>query len=110
LETGNVETGTKDMFGLTPLAGTAMNGHDAVVKLLLEIGNIDANAKDRDGRTPYSWAGRNGDHKVIDVFVAHDTKRNPKLIISWITVLGRVGNETTLQSSFTICDELSQLI
>ena len=44
----------------------AKNGHDAVVKLLLETGNVDVDSKDSEyGRTPLSWAAWNGRKAVV---------------------------------------------
>jgi ankyrin repeat protein len=39
------------------------NGHEAVVKLLLEKG-AELESKDKDGRTPLSWAAENG-HEAV---------------------------------------------
>jgi ankyrin repeat protein len=41
----------------------AGNGHEAIVKLLLEKG-AKLESKDKDGWTPLSWATRN-EHKAI---------------------------------------------
>jgi ankyrin repeat protein len=41
-----------------------MQGHLAVVKLLLETGQVEADGKDEGGRTPLSWAAANG-HAVV---------------------------------------------
>ncbi|KAH6699947.1 ankyrin repeat-containing domain protein [Leptodontidium sp. MPI-SDFR-AT-0119] len=43
----------------TALWWAARNGHEAVIKLLLETGNADADATDEDGRTALWWAAGN---------------------------------------------------
>jgi ankyrin repeat protein len=45
------------MFNWTPLLYAAENGHEAVVKLLLEQG-AELETKDLDGRTPLSRGRR----------------------------------------------------
>jgi ankyrin repeat protein len=42
----------------------AKNGHEAVVKLLLETGKVDIDSKDCYGQTPLWIAAENG-HKAI---------------------------------------------
>ena len=50
----------KDTYGRTPLWRAAENGHEAVVKLLLEKG-AELESKDYNwGRTPLLWAAENG--------------------------------------------------
>ena len=46
-----------------------MNGHEAVVKLLLEKG-AELESKDRDGRTPLSWAAENGQEAVVKLLTS----------------------------------------
>ena len=37
---------------------SALNGHVAVIKLLLDTGKVDADSKDEDGHTPVCWAAK----------------------------------------------------
>jgi len=61
-----------DMYGQTPLSWAAENGHEAVVKLLVERGDVNADSKDNCGRTPLSWAARNGHEAVVKLLVERD--------------------------------------
>ncbi|KAF2186011.1 hypothetical protein K469DRAFT_573971, partial [Zopfia rhizophila CBS 207.26] len=42
----------------------AMNGHEALAKLLVERDDVEADSKDNDGRTPLSWATLIGNEAV----------------------------------------------
>ena len=46
----------------------ARNGHEAVVKLLLEKG-AELETKNTDGRTPLSYAARNGHEAVVELLL-----------------------------------------
>ena len=48
-----------------PLCSAAQNGHEAVIKVLLETSHVEANSKDNEGQTPPSWAARNGHEAVV---------------------------------------------
>jgi ankyrin repeat protein len=59
----------KDSYGRTPLSWAARNGHEAVVKLLLEKG---AELETKDvyyDQTPLSWAARNGQEAVVKLLL-----------------------------------------
>jgi hypothetical protein len=58
----------KTRSGQTPLSWAAENGHEAVVKLLLEKG-ADLESKDNNGRTPLSWAAENGHEAVVKLLL-----------------------------------------
>ncbi|KAH7156175.1 ankyrin repeat-containing domain protein, partial [Dactylonectria macrodidyma] len=64
-EDPNVEDGN----GRTPLYYSVSNGHDGVVKLLLETESVDPDSKDDDGRSPLSWAAMNGHEAVIKLLL-----------------------------------------
>ena len=61
-----------DMYGQTPLSWAAENGHEAVVKLLVERDDVKADSKDNCGQTPLSWAARNGHEAVVKLLVERD--------------------------------------
>ena len=58
--------------GQTPLWWAAANGHEEVVKALLERSEVDPNAADRDGRTPLSRAAENGHEAVVRALFQRD--------------------------------------
>jgi ankyrin repeat protein len=53
-------------YGRTPLSWAAGQGHEEVVKLLLQTGKVDVDSKDTEyGRTPLSWAAEEGHEEVV---------------------------------------------
>ena len=64
-----IDLETKDKeYGQTPLSWAAGNGHEAVVKLLLEKG-AGLETKDKYGQTPLSWAAGNGHEAVVKLLL-----------------------------------------
>ena len=66
----------KDSDGQTPLSWAAWNGHDNVVKLLLETGKVNADSKDTCfARTPLSWAAWNGHDGIVKLLRNHQQRK-----------------------------------
>ena len=81
-ETGIIpEKNPEDNNGRTPMHEAALNGHDEIIKLLMNCQSIEnKNPADKDGRTPMHQAALEGQAKVIKLFLACETvkDKNPK--------------------------------
>jgi len=90
----------KDSLGGTPLLWAAWNGHEAVVKMLLDTEKVDVNSKNIYGRTPLLWAARYGHDAVVKMLL--DTEKadvNSKDNYSWMPLswASRNGHEAVVK-------------
>ncbi|KAF5675926.1 ankyrin repeat-containing protein [Fusarium denticulatum] len=70
LDTGNVGVDARDTKNSqTPLLLASRNGHEAVVKMLLDIGKVNIDARDKGGQTPLSCAAENGHEVVVEMLL-----------------------------------------
>jgi hypothetical protein len=67
LESGKADVDLKDKDGRTPLSYAAENGHEAVVKLLLDTEQLEADSG--YDRTPLSYAAENGNESVFKLLL-----------------------------------------
>ncbi|TPX14029.1 uncharacterized protein E0L32_000423 [Thyridium curvatum] len=71
----DINIDAEDASGRTPLSWAAENGHEAVIKLLLEK-DAAVDIADEYGRTPLSWAVRNGHEAVVNLLLEKDAVVN----------------------------------
>jgi hypothetical protein len=64
-----VDADSKDSYNQTPLSRAAGNGHEAIVKLLLNTGKVDADWKGRYGWTPLWRAAENGHEATVKLLL-----------------------------------------
>jgi len=55
----------RECHGQTPLLLAVKNGHDGVVRILLEHKDVRPDLPDNDGQTPLSWAAKHGHHAIV---------------------------------------------
>jgi len=87
LDKVDIEVDSKDDMGRTPLLWAAWNGHEAVVKLLLEKDAL-LESKDNNSWTPLLWAARNRHEAVVKVLLEKGAEleskdNNGRTPLSW---------------------------
>jgi ankyrin repeat protein len=98
LERTDVNPEMADCWGRSPLSLAAENGHERVVKILLEQEGVGPNTVDiKYGQTPLSWAAEKGHEAVVEMLLKRDDV-NPELAdkygrtsLSWATQNGHEG-------------------
>jgi len=92
-----VDPDRPDDRGRTPFSWAAQNGHDGVVKLLLQGESISPDGPDNRGQTPLSWAARNGHDKIVKLLLGQKNvspdkpQDNGQTPLSWAAQNGHDG-------------------
>lgn len=74
-----------------PLYWRLKNGHELVVKLLIEQ-NVNIEVKDNDGWTPLSWAAENGHEEVVKLLLEKNADAESEDINGWTPLLWAATN------------------
>ncbi|RYP44175.1 hypothetical protein DL768_009323 [Monosporascus sp. mg162] len=77
LGTGRVNLESKDSNGRTALSHAAEEGHETIVKLLLEK-DVNPDSKDSNGRTPLSHAADGGHKTIVKLLLEKDVNPDSK--------------------------------
>ena len=69
VEVEGCDINQKDCVGNTPLVWAAWNGHEGVVKILLEQDHVSPDRQDGNGQTPLGCAARSGHEGVVKILL-----------------------------------------
>ena len=72
IEVESYDINEEDLFGHTPLARAAENGHERVVKILLGRKEVNLDKPNMWGSTPLLYAARNGHAGVVKVLLERE--------------------------------------
>jgi len=72
IQLGVCDINSGDFGGYTPLAWAARNGHDEMVKMLLEGEMVDPDKPDNSGQTPLSHAAGRGHDGVVQILLGRE--------------------------------------
>ena len=72
VEVEGCDINQKDCVGNTPLLWAALNGHEGVVKILLEQDHVSPDRPDRDDQTPLGHAARYGHEGIVKILLERD--------------------------------------
>lgn len=70
---GSEDPDSKDSEGRTPLSWASSNGHEDVVKLLLDQDGVEPDSRDFRGQTPLFHAVRGGHGEVVNILLSNET-------------------------------------
>ena len=85
---GNIGADPKDEYGRTPLSLVAEEGHEAVVRLLVERDDVEADSNDKWGQTSLSRAAGGGHEAVVRLLVGRGARLDIRDTIWHGTPLG----------------------
>ncbi|KFY57612.1 hypothetical protein V497_05456 [Pseudogymnoascus sp. VKM F-4516 (FW-969)] len=89
-----ISINTTDEDGWTPLSLAARDGHEVILKSLLDSNVVGVDAKNPEGRTPLSWAAENGQVAVLkllldsDIVDTNSKDREGRTPLSWAAEKG----------------------
>jgi ankyrin repeat protein len=72
LHSSSIFLNSKDDSGTTPLSYAAAQGHEKIVKLLLEREGIEINSEDSLGQTALSSAAQNGHERTVEILLERE--------------------------------------
>jgi len=85
------DLGTTDVEGNTAISWAAKQGHDTIVKTVLEQDGVTPNTTDQAGRRPLSWAAGNGCEGAVknllekEDVTPHTPDKGGRTPLSWAT-------------------------
>ncbi|GAA92945.1 hypothetical protein AKAW_11057, partial [Aspergillus luchuensis IFO 4308] len=83
-------TEKEDKWSQTPLSLTAENGHEGIVKMLLERGAV-TETQNQNGRTPLSLAAENGYEGIVKMLIERGAATGTKAKSDRRPVMQRMG-------------------